>query len=144
MAAFNLEDELGKAEVVVFPEAFAKYGTLVVDDALLIVRGKYERDDETSKMVASELMTLEAARERTVREVQIRLSSQAVARDRLRSLVEVFERHPGDRRVALFVELNGGLGGLRVRTATSHRIRPSDGFVRDVEAICGAGAVSLK
>lgn len=144
MAAFNLEDEAGKAEVVVFPEAFAKYGTLVADDALLIVRGKYERDEETSKMVASELTTLEAARERTVREVQIRLSGQSAARDRLRSLVAVFERHPGDRRVALCVELNGGLGGLRVRTATSHRIRPSDGFVRDVEAICGAGAVSLK
>jgi DNA polymerase-3 subunit alpha len=144
MAAFNLEDEAGKAEVVVFPEAFAKYGTLVADDALLIVRGKYERDEETSKMVASELTTLEAARERTVREVQIRLSGATAARDRLRALVAVFERHPGDRRVALFVELNGGLGGLRVRTATSHRIRPSDGFVRDVEAICGAGAVSLK
>ncbi len=144
MAAFNLEDEAGKAEVVVFPEAFAKYGTLVADDALLIVRGKYERDEETSKLVASELTTLEAARERTVREVQIRLSGPSAARDRLRSLVAVFERHPGDRRVALCVELSGGLGGLRVRTATSHRIRPSDAFVRDVEAICGAGAVSLK
>jgi DNA polymerase III subunit alpha len=144
MAAFNLEDEAGKCEVVVFPEAFSKYGTLVVDDALVIVRGKYERDEETSKMVANELMTLEAARERTVREVQIRLSDQSTGRERLRSLVEVFERHPGDRRVALFVELNGGLGGLRVRTATAHRIRPSDGFVRDVEAICGAGAVELK
>ncbi len=144
MAAFNLEDEAGKAEVVVFPEAFAKYGSLVTDDALLLVRGKYERDEETSKMVASEIMTLEAARERTVREVQIVLAGQAAARDRLRSLVEVFERHPGDRRVALCVDLPGGTGGLRVRTATSHRIRPSEGFVRDVEALCGPGTVHLR
>ncbi len=38
----------------------------------------------------------------------------------------------------------GGSHGLRVRTATARRIRPSDGFVRDVEAVCGPGAVVLK
>ena len=29
-----------------FPEAFGKFGGLVVDDAMLLVRGKYERDEE--------------------------------------------------------------------------------------------------
>ena len=142
MAAFNLEDEAGKVEVVVFPEAFSKYGRLVADDAMLIVRGKYERDEETSKMVASELTTLDAARERTVREVEIRLPATVTGRDRLRTLVEVLERHPGDRRVAFLVDVPGQR--LRVRTAISHRIRPSDAFVKDVEELCGAGAVSLK
>jgi hypothetical protein len=33
---------------------------------------------------------------------------------------------------------------LRVRTGTAHRIQPSERFVQDVEAICGAGAVVLK
>jgi hypothetical protein len=33
---------------------------------------------------------------------------------------------------------------LRVRAATARRIRPSDHFVRDVEAIGGAGCVVLK
>ncbi|MCR4374869.1 MAG: DNA polymerase III subunit alpha [Acidobacteria bacterium] len=144
MAAFNLEDEAGKFEVVVFPEAFAKFGRFVADDAMLIVRGKFERDEETSKMVANELTTLEAARERAVREVQIRLGGLGAARETLRSLVQVFERHPGDRRVSFVVEVKGSEGGLRVRAATSHRIRPSDGFVREVELVCGAGAVSLK
>jgi DNA polymerase-3 subunit alpha len=144
MAAFYLEDEAGKFEVVIFPEAYAKFGRLVADDAMLIVRGKFDRDDETSKMVANELSTLEAARERTVREVQIHLGPDAGSREALRSLVQVFERHPGDRRVSFVVEVKGGAGGLRVRAATSHRIRPSDGFVRDVESLCGAGAVSLK
>jgi len=144
MAAFYLEDEAGKVEVVVFPEAFAKCGRVVVSDAMLIVRGKYERDDETSKMVASELTTLEAARERTVREVQIRLAGSGTARQTLHSLVQVFERYPGDRRVSFLVEVPGDHGSLRVRAATSHRIRPSEGFVREVETVCGPGAVSMK
>jgi len=144
MAAFNLEDEAGKFEVVVFPEAFSKFGRFVVDDAMLIVRGKFERDDETSKMVANELSSIEAARERTVREVQIRLVGERGSREALRSLVQVFERHPGDRRVSFVVEVKGAERGMLVRAATSHRIRPSEGFVRDVESVCGAGAVSLK
>jgi len=33
---------------------------------------------------------------------------------------------------------------MRVRAATARRIKPSDLFVRDVEAVCGAGSVMLK
>ena len=43
MAVFMLEDESAKVESVVFPEAFTRFGGLVVDDAMLLVRGKYER-----------------------------------------------------------------------------------------------------
>ena len=144
MAAFYLEDEAGKVEVVVFPEAFAKFGRFVADDAMLIVRGKFERDEESGKMVAGELSSLEAARERAVREVQIRVGGDCGSREALRTLVQVFERHPGDRRVSFVVEVKGVDRGMLVRAATSHRIRPSEGFVRDVESVCGAGAVSLK
>ena len=31
-----------------FPEAFGKLGGLVVADAMLLVRGKYERDEESA------------------------------------------------------------------------------------------------
>jgi hypothetical protein len=44
----------------------------------------------------------------------------------------------------LVVEVNGAGPALRVRASTARRIRPSDHFVRAVEAVCGAGSVSLK
>ena len=53
--------------------------------------------------------------------------------------------YPGDRRVTVVVEVKGEAAApLRVHAATSHRIKPSDLFVRDVDAVCGAGAVVLK
>ena len=79
-----------------------------------------------------------------MREVQITVAGRGGSRDVLRTLAQVFERHPGDRRVSFVVEVPGRGGGLRVRAGTSHRIRPSEGFVRDVELVCGAGAVCLK
>jgi len=141
---FTLEEEAAKVETVVFPEAFTRFGGVISDDAMLLVRGKYERDDESSRLVASEITPLDVVRDRAVREVRIRLAGKTASPDRMRQLAEVLERHSGDRRVSLDVEVNGQAPALRVRTAISHRVKPSDRFVRDVEAICGAGSVSLR
>jgi DNA polymerase-3 subunit alpha len=144
MAVFMLEDEAGKVETVVYPEAFGKFGGLITPDAMLLVRGKYERDEETSRLVVAEITPLDLVRERAVREVEIVLPGGALARETMRQLATVLERHPGDRRLSFVVQVNGAGPKLRVRTATAHRIRPSDVFVRDVEAVCGAGSVQLK
>jgi DNA polymerase-3 subunit alpha len=144
MAAFNLEDEAAKIEAVVFPEAFAKFGGQVVNDALVLVRGKYERDDDTGRMVVAEIIPLDVVRERAIREVEIRLPAKNFGRDGMRRLAEVLEGHPGDRRVSFVVEVNGSGPALRVRASTARRIRPSDSVVRAIEAVCGRGAVSLK
>jgi DNA polymerase-3 subunit alpha len=144
MAVFTLEDEVAKTEAVVFPEAFARCGSLIVDDAMLLVRGKYERDEESSRIVVAEMTPLDVVRDRAVREVEIRLPDGAIGRDALRALAGVLDRHAGDRRVSFVVELNGGAEHLRVRAGTARRIKPSDLFVRDVEAVCGTGSVMLK
>src|SRR5687768_8916926 len=81
MAVFVLEDEGGKVETVVYPETFNKYTSLIAADAMLLVRGKYERDDETSRLVAAEMTPLELVRERAVREVEITLTGKGLGRD---------------------------------------------------------------
>ena len=144
MAAFTLEDEAAKVEAVIFPEAFAKCGHLVVADAMLLARGKFERDEESSRLVISELTPLEVVRERAVKAVEIRLAGRGLARTAMRELATLLDRHAGDRKVSVVVEINGGPTLLRVRAATARRIKPSEHFIRDVEALCGAGAVTLK
>jgi len=144
MAVFSLEDDVSKVEAVVFPEAFGRYGSLVADDAMLLVRGKYEREEESSRLVVAEIVPLEVVRERAVKEVEIRLFGRRLERTGLRELASVLDRHQGDRRVSVVMDVGAGAHGLRVRAGTARRIRPSDVFVRDVEAICGAGTVVLK
>jgi len=143
MAVFSLEDEQAKVETVVFPEAFARFGGLVADDAMLLVRGKYERDEESSRLVAAELTPLDVIRDRAVREVEICLPRR-IEKSMMLRLADVLDRHSGDRRVSFVLEFNGSGPHLRVRAATARRIKPSDHFVRDVEALCGTGAVHLK
>ncbi|HUL73912.1 MAG TPA: DNA polymerase III subunit alpha [Vicinamibacterales bacterium] len=143
MAVFMLEEEAAKVEAVVFPEAFGRYGGLIADDAMLLVRGKYERDEESSRLIVSEITPLDVVRDRAVREVEIRLKGAGLGKDAMRALVGVLDRYPGDRRVSLVVEVNGGQA-MRVRAGTARRIKPSELFVRDVEAVCGTGSVVLK
>jgi DNA polymerase-3 subunit alpha len=144
MAVFSLEDEAAKVEAVVFPEAFSRFGGLAVNDAMLLVRGKYERDEESSRIVVSEMTPLDVIREKAVKAVEIRLAGKVLVKNALRDLAGVLERYPGDRRVSVVVEVRNGGAPMRVRAATARRIKPSDLFVRDVEAVCGAGSVMLK
>ncbi len=144
MAVFMLEAEDGKVETVVYPEAFGKFGHLLATDAMVLVRGKYERDEETSKVVVAEITPLEVIRERAVREVEITLSGKGLGKDVMRQVAAVLERHPGDRRVSFVVRVNGAGPPLRVRAATARRIKPTDHFVREIEAVCGVGSVLLK
>jgi DNA polymerase III subunit alpha len=143
MAVFMLDDVAGSVEVVVVPETFLKHGVLIESDAMLLVRGKLEKDEESGRIVATELMPIAALKEKTTREVVIRLRQAAQARTMFEALAELLSRHRGDRRVSLELEVNGP-PPLRVRADVAQRVRPSDKLVAEVEQICGAGAVELR
>ena len=110
MAVFMLDDIAGGVEVVVFPETFGKHGSLIEADAMLLVRGKFEKDDETARLVATELLPMSALSERTTREVVIHLTVPTHGRPIFEALAELLSRHRGDRRVYLELDVPGPAG----------------------------------
>jgi DNA polymerase III subunit alpha len=144
MAVFMLDDVAGAVEVVVFPEAFAKHGATIESDAMLLVRGKLEKDEESARIVATELMPIAALKERTTREVAIHLAVPPHGRPTFEALAELFSRHRGDRRVSLELNVNGQARALRVRADVAQRVRPSEKLVAELERLCGAGTVELR
>ncbi|MGE3521184.1 MAG: DNA polymerase III subunit alpha, partial [Vicinamibacterales bacterium] len=145
MAVFTLEDAQGGVEVIAFPETFQKFGQLIETGVMVIVRGKLERDDDSARILASEIAPIESVRERIAREVAIRVTG-AVTRDLFHALGEVFSRHRGDRRVSFEIELPSAATPLRVRADVSSQIRvqPSPSLIAEVEQIVGQGSVSLR
>jgi DNA polymerase-3 subunit alpha len=144
MCVFMLDDVGGTVEVVVFPDTFARCGSLVEADAMLLVRGKFEKDDESARMVATELLPIAALKERTTREVVIHLAAPSHGRGTFEALAELLGRHRGDRRVFLELDVTGREKPLRVRSEVAVRVRPTDRLVDEVEQICGAGSVELR
>jgi DNA polymerase III subunit alpha len=145
MAVFTLEDHVGGVEIVVFPEAYQRAASLIEPGTLVLVRGKLEKDDETARILASEIAPLESVRERVAREVAIHLKKPA-DRGTLETLGEIFSRHRGDRKISFEVETGEAPNRLRVRVDVSSqiRVRPSPALISDIEQVVGAGAVELR
>ncbi len=144
MAVFTLEDAQGGVEVIVFPEAYQRAAGLIETGTMVLVRGKLERDDESTRILASEIVPLDSVRERIAREVAIRVTMPA-NRGMFEALGEVFARHRGDRRISFELEVPAAVR-LRVRADVSAqiRVRPSSSLIAEVEQIVGSGAVSLR
>jgi DNA polymerase-3 subunit alpha len=145
MAVFTLEDSQGGVEVIAFPETFQRSAALIETGTLVLVRGKLERDDELVRLLASEIIPIDALWERLAREVAIRLRMPA-DRGVFEALGEVFSRHRGDRKVSFEVETGEPPNRLRVRVDVNAqiRVRPSPTLVAEVEQIVGPGSVSLR
>ena len=144
MCVFILEDAHGSVEVVVFPDAFNQYGHLIEDGQMLLVKGRFERDNDGSRLLASEIAPLDIVRERLATSVAIRLSAPHHGRETFVRLWDVLMQHKGDRRVT--IELQEPDRHLRVKIDVNAqiRVRPSDRLVSEVEHICGAGSVRLR
>jgi DNA polymerase-3 subunit alpha len=145
MAVFTLEDAHGSVEVIAFPETYQRAGSILDTGSLVLVRGKLERDDESVRIIASEITSIETLTERLSREVAIRVTARA-DRSVFEALGEIFSRHRGDRRVSFVIELPADSGRLRVKADVSSqiRVRPSPALVAEVEQVVGQGAVSLR
>src|SRR6185436_8527507 len=74
MCVFMLDDAHGSIEVVVFPEAFKQHGHLAEAGKTVCVAGRFERDDESARILASEIVPIEMVRERLAKSVAITLS----------------------------------------------------------------------
>ncbi len=144
MCVFTLEDHQGAVEVVVFPEMYGKHRSLIENGALLLVRGKFERDEENSRFQCTDILPLALLQERLSRGVRIRLKATC-PRETIEALWELMTKHRGDRPVAVEVEMNGGSRHVVVRAevTSSIRVRTSEQFVADVERICGPGSVTV-
>jgi DNA polymerase-3 subunit alpha len=145
MAVFTLEDAQGGVEVIAFPEAYQRAAALIETGTMVLVRGKLEKDEETIRLLASEIAPLESVRERVTREVAIRMTMPAgpAGREMFETLGEIFSRHRGDRRISFELEVDHRLR-VRAELSSQIRVRPSSTLIAELEQVVGAGSVSLR
>lgn len=140
MAVIALEDRGGTLDAVVFPETYAKYRSLLDVGQLVVVNGKLEKDEESSKLIASQIRTLQSVAEVPDRTLEIRLAAPPHTRKTLDGLVGIFSQHPGSSPISITIELRDHLS-VRVRTMLSQtKVGPSDLLLTEVENLCGKGS----
>jgi len=101
MATFTLEDLAGSVEVTVFPRLFATQGHLVVDDQIVVVRGRLDRRDESrSVFMASDVSVVDVPKN-GIESLHIDLAQRKVSVDEMNEVKAMLEQHPGDSPVYL-------------------------------------------
>ena len=102
MASFRLEDLEGGVEALVFPETYKKVAGRLADDLIVLTRGKVELvDDGKSRLLVSEILSIEQAELAEARYVTIRLPLPWWDRTKGERLRDILDSHRGDCPVTL-------------------------------------------
>ena len=87
------------------PRPYARFERLIENGALVVVRGRLDKDDEESRLYASEIAPIETVRERLARELAITVAVPPHGRRTFEALAELFDQHRGDKPVTLQLEI---------------------------------------
>jgi DNA polymerase III subunit alpha len=106
MAVFTLEDLDAAIEVTVFPRSMLEHGYKLVDDAIVLVKGRVDNRDETAKLLCTDLTVFDAAELAASPPLRLRLPAASLSEQRIDILKRLLAEHPGESPV--FVHLGEG------------------------------------
>jgi DNA polymerase III subunit alpha len=138
MAFVQLEDVTGSVEVVVFNSTYAAARELLVEDAVLVVKGRVDHKQQgETKLVALEVSRFEATPER--REVRLKVDARNAPAGVIRELAGVVRDFPGEAPV--YVDLVTSVGPKLLELGPDYRVDPQPDFFASVRHLLGAAAV---
>ena len=138
MAFVQLEDVTGSVEVVVFNSTYAAARELLVEDAVLVVKGRVDHKQQgETKLVALEISRFEATPER--REVRLKVDGRIAPAGLIKELGSVVQQFPGDALV--YLDVVTSYGEKKLELGENYRVNPAPDFFAEVRSLLGAAAV---
>ncbi|MCP4659149.1 MAG: DNA polymerase III subunit alpha, partial [bacterium] len=137
MGRFVLEDLQGTLAVTLFADILQRFDHLLEEDRPVVVTGLLRDRGAESELTVEEIVPLEAATGKLLKEVELSVGD-SVARSDLLALREALTAHRGEVPVCLVVRL----ADHTVQVVPQlHGVRFDDDFTRTVEEILGPGTV---
>ena len=132
----TLEDLEGTVSMLCMNENYDKFRELLVVGKALLIVGEVNNDEDKPKLFPQEIMLLEDAPRRYTRQVHLRLPSAHLTPERLLTLRELAETHPG--RCPLFLCLMRPTGEIIfIETHERYAVAPSRQFQQAVDDLVG-------
>ena len=142
MAFVDLEDLYGLVEVVVFPNVFERCQSAVVEDNVVVIKGKLNfKEGEMPKLLADSVVDMDEVREATAPAgpmVKVRIPQDADEQRTLDDIDGIFKAHRGDVPALIYLK-----SGRIVRTGPGAGVDPSQILRAELELIAGAGNVKF-
>ncbi len=138
MVFLQFEDVTGSVETVVFNQIYEKARELCTSDRILIVKGRIDRKEGETKLVALELAAFEAVAEK--REVRLRIDATKAAAGTIRELAALIKDFPGESPV--YADLITSHGKKVYAFGPQYKVKPAPDFYAEVKMLLGESAVA--
>ncbi|MFP5370092.1 MAG: OB-fold nucleic acid binding domain-containing protein, partial [Actinomycetes bacterium] len=139
-AAVQLEDLEGSIEVMFFPASYAAAAVHLVEDAVVLVRGRVDKREDTPKLIANELIIPDLS-VGPRGPVVVQLPTQRVTPPVVERFKEVLTQHPGTTEVHL--QLVSGPRTTVVRLDDRLRVTATPSLFADLKALLGPGCLPV-
>jgi len=131
MAVFVLEDLDAAIEVTVFPRVLSEQGHKLIDDAIVTVRGRIDRRDESRPgFMAQDVQILEGLDAGNSAPLRLRVPATSLNELKIHQIRKILRDHPGSSPVYLHI----GQGKI---------LRLADEFCVDLDRVVGELRMAL-
>jgi DNA polymerase-3 subunit alpha len=104
MAVFVLEDLSSTVEVTVFPRMLQEQGHRLIDDAIITLRARLDRRDETrTALMAQDITVLDELETAAAQALRLRVPVSALNELKIHQIKKVLREHPGDSPVYMHI-----------------------------------------
>ncbi|MEI7630779.1 MAG: DNA polymerase III subunit alpha, partial [Actinomycetes bacterium] len=134
-AIITLEDLEGSVEIMVFPQTYLPVSTSLVEDVVVVVRGRVDRSDEDGVRVVALSVTLPDLSEAASGPMRLTMPATRCIPPLVDKLKEVLAGHPGTTEVHL--HLTGGVSTTVLLLDDKLRVTPSSSLYGDLKALLG-------
>jgi DNA polymerase-3 subunit alpha len=138
MVFLRLEDVTGGVETVVFNSTYDKARELCTTDRVLIVKGRIDRKEGETKLVALELAAFEAVPE--MREVRLKIDATKARAGTIKELAQLIKEFPGESPV--YADLVTSHGKKTYAFGPQFKVKPAPDFYAEVKMLLGESAVA--
>ncbi|MFN3455133.1 MAG: OB-fold nucleic acid binding domain-containing protein, partial [Pseudobdellovibrio sp.] len=132
MAFAKVEDLTGTAELVIFPDTFAKCGHYLKEERPLMIGGGLEVSEGNAKIIVDNIAPFEDIMKKTKR-VSFRLDK--IEMNDFEKLERIFEVFQGDTNVRLVIDYKEKL--VEFNTETPVKVQISDAFFEEIHHAFG-------
>jgi len=137
MVFLRVEDVTGGIETVVFNTIYEKARELCTTDRILIVKGRIDRKEGETKLVALELSAFESVPEK--REVRLKIDATKAAAGTIHELRRLIEDFPGESPV--YADLTTSHGKKVYAFGPQYKVAPAPDFYAEVKMLLGESAI---
>ena len=138
-ASATLEDLAGGVEALFFPNTYEVIGQYIAEDAIVVVKGRVDRRDDTPRIMAMDMSMPDVTFTSSTKPVTLTMPVTRCTPPLVDQLKEVLATHPGDAEVHVKL-LNGSR--TTVLRLNALRVSSTPALMADLKMVLGPASVS--